>query len=414
MLTKWPVDMRIVLLTSVYPSKNSPKGTTPVIHYFAKEWVKSGHDVHVFHIESLFPFFYYWAGRLFKKPLETRLGHLIPNKKPTAYYEDKDGVKVSHLILKKNKPHSHFSESQLQYIVDQIALIIDTDGVPDCFVGHWDNPQLELLYRLKTRFDRPSCLVFHCNHFNRLLREYNDTDLMRMLSSLDTIGFRNATAQANFIKLFGEPTRSFIAASGVSNSFIEAGISSFRLFDIANRFVYVGSLIGRKEPLSVMESLVDVYKEAWFSMTYIGEGEERKKIERFYASHKCGGELVFTGRIPRDEVISYLKQSDIFIMISRGEIFGLVYLEAMALGCIPVASKGEGIDGIIKDGVNGFLCEAGNTTELSTILRKIRCMGKDELTEMSVKAMETAREYSDVNVAERYIDELSAISKKAN
>ena len=42
-------------------------------------------------------------------------------------------------------------------------------------------------------------------------------------------------------------------------------------------------------------------------------------------------------------------------MISQGEAFGLVYLEAMARGCITIASRGEGFDGIIKDGINGFL-----------------------------------------------------------
>ena len=44
--------------------------------------------------------------------------------------------------------------------------------------------------------------------------------------------------------------------------------------------------------------------------------------------------------------------------------FGLVYLEAMARGCITVASRDEGFDGIIQDGVNGFLCKSGDETEL--------------------------------------------------
>ena len=42
-------------------------------------------------------------------------------------------------------------------------------------------------------------------------------------------------------------------------------------------------------------------------------------------------------------------------MISKNEAFGLVYLEAMLAGCI-VASR-NGIDGIIIDGYNGFLCD---------------------------------------------------------
>ena len=36
------------------------------------------------------------------------------------------------------------------------------------------------------------------------------------------------------------------------------------------------------------------------------------------------------------------------------EAYGLVYLEAMARGCITIASRDEGFDGVIKDGINGF------------------------------------------------------------
>ena len=63
--------MKINILSSVYPSDNAPKGTTPVVHYFAKEWVVNGHQVHVFHTESAFPKVYYIIGKLFKKALDT-------------------------------------------------------------------------------------------------------------------------------------------------------------------------------------------------------------------------------------------------------------------------------------------------------------------------------------------------------
>lgn len=91
-------------------------------------------------------------------------------------------------------------------------------------------------------------------------------------------------------------------------------------------------------------------------------------------------------------------------MISKAEIFGLVYLEAMAKGCIVIASRNEGIDGIIKDGVNGFLCKAGNVDELSSIISKIKSMSQDELCAISKSAVETAREMTDYKVAERYIN----------
>lgn len=43
-------------------------------------------------------------------------------------------------------------------------------------------------------------------------------------------------------------------------------------------------------------------------------------------------------------------------MVSAHEAFGLVYVEAMAKGCITVATAGQGIDGVIVDGKMVFVC----------------------------------------------------------
>lgn len=70
-------------------------------------------------------------------------------------------------------------------------------------------------------------------------------------------------------------------------------------------------------------------------------------------------------------------------MISRSETFGLVYLEAMARGCITIASWREEFDGIIEDGMNGFLCEAGDSEDFARVIKKIRQMSVAELSRIS-------------------------------
>ena len=138
------------------------------------------------------------------------------------------------------------------------------------------------------------------------------------------------------------------------------------------------------------------------------EPVERKNIEEIHQQLGCKGNVRFKGRIPREEIIQYLKQADVFVMISKAEIFGLVYLEAMALGLIPIGSRNEGIDGIICDGDNGFLCEAGNVDELTEILQKIKEMPSEQLVKISNKAKQTAQSYSDEGVAKYYLENLKA------
>lgn len=397
--------MNVFILTSVYPSQYAPKGTTPVVHYFAKEWALAGHKVRVFHTGSTFPKAYYFLAKPFKRFMDTRLGFAMPTQIPKEYNETKDGVEVCHLLLKKAKPHGRYPKRQIQKALGVISFYIKQEGVPDCFVGHWDNPQLELLHALKEKYHRPTCLVYHNIDFSQMGKLYGD-ETEALVSDIDLVGFRSIKAQADYETCFKKPSRSFIAASGVSRPFIEAGKGFCKEFGKIERFIYVGTLIRRKYPTVVIDALHQSYRQEPFEITYIGEGNDKRQIQQRFDELECKGELVFTGRIAREEVIQYLKKSDVFVMVSKDEVFGLVYLEAMALGCITIASRHEGIDGIIEDGENGFLCEAGNAEELTRIISRIRSMSHEELQEMSRKAKITANAYSDINVAKRYLEEL--------
>ena len=93
-------------------------------------------------------------------------------------------------------------------------------------------------------------------------------------------------------------------------------------------------------------------------------------------------------------------------MISKGEAFGLVYLEAMARGCITIGSKNEGIDGVIEHGVNGFLCEAGSVECLTKLILHINTLSSSQKLEISKNAMKTAKGLTDNMAAQKYISAL--------
>lgn len=139
-------------------------------------------------------------------------------------------------------------------------------------------------------------------------------------------------------------------------------------------------------------------------MSYIGKGAESKRIEYYAKKFRVKDNIHLLGYITRDEVVKQFQMNDVFIMISRNEAFGLVYLEAMAQGLIVIASKNEGFDGIIHHGKNGFLCESGNVEELSQLIAVIKKMPSSQLQEISVNAIETARNLTDSKAAKLYID----------
>ena len=75
----------------------------------------------------------------------------------------------------------------------------------------------------------------------------------------------------------------------------------------------------------------------------------------------------------------------------------------MLQGCIVIASKFGGVDGIIKDGENGFLCEEGDEEKLIRVFNRIKSMTIEEKRTISRNAVETAKIFTEKTVAERYL-----------
>ncbi len=113
--------------------------------------------------------------------------------------------------------------------------------------------------------------------------------------------------------------------------------------------------------------------------------------------------VVFHGRQTRDKAQEVLSGADCFVMVSTREAYGLVYLEAMAKGIIPIATIGQGFDGIIVHGENGFLCESENVEALTNVLEHIKGLPQEELVRISRNAYNTAVELTDEKSADKYI-----------
>lgn len=397
--------MRLFVLTPIYATTTSKNGATPLVHYFAREWAALGHEVVVFHLVAQYPKVFYCIAKRFQHQLNTRLGQVVPTEMTMQYEAEYDGVKVYGFPLKKIRPHGRYRKSQLTRAADYITRQSEKIGLPDIIIGHWDNPQLEMLNILKTQLHQPVALVFHNNDFH--LESTYGKDTKKLLSNLDYLGFRSLGAKTKYEAVYGKASNSFMAYSGVSSEFIAAGETPVSFDKPVDSFIFTGSLIYRKHPRVIVESLKDVYGKDPFKLVFVGNGAEQEVIESENQEQISNGQLVFAGRIPRGEVIGWLKKAQVFVMISEREVFGLVYLEAMALGLIPIGARGEGIDGIIKDGENGFLCKAGNEEELSQVIRKIKSLSPEELRHISENARETALSFSDREVAKSYLNSIS-------
>jgi glycosyltransferase involved in cell wall biosynthesis len=87
----------------------------------------------------------------------------------------------------------------------------------------------------------------------------------------------------------------------------------------------------------------------------IGEGPDRARFEALARELGIAQRVRFEGRKSRADVADAMRACSVFVLPSRCEGLGCVYLEAMACGKPVVACRGQGIDEIIKHGENGWL-----------------------------------------------------------
>ncbi len=93
---------RILVLTSIYPGEATPKGFTPVVHYFVKEWVEMGYDVRVIYAATYFPKVYYMFPQWLRRKVQDKYGIALPDVQRSEDMEyEYEGVRVKRIAMKK-------------------------------------------------------------------------------------------------------------------------------------------------------------------------------------------------------------------------------------------------------------------------------------------------------------------------
>lgn len=136
--------------------------------------------------------------------------------------------------------------------------------------------------------------------------------------------------------------------------------------------ISVGTLKARKcmdRTLEAFARIADEFPLA--TLTIVGIGEMEAQLKARIAELGLEARVTMTGGLPHEEVIARMAKSDLFVLPSWGEGYGIVYIEAMAAGCIAVGAENEGIADTITDGENGFLVPAGDIGAVERVMRRV-------------------------------------------
>jgi len=86
----------------------------------------------------------------------------------------------------------------------------------------------------------------------------------------------------------------------------------------------------------------------------IGDGPAREKLEAKASAMGLDDMVIFGGQRPQSEIGLYYQLGDVFLSASQSETQGLTYIEAMAAGLPVIAKADPCLDGILKNGVEGY------------------------------------------------------------
>lgn len=375
--------MRILLITDLYPLENSNEPKT--IKYFAQEWLNQGHKVDIIRPNFL-------------------LNTVLRKKKvfKSGIYEE-DGIKIFNLNFitpflfdVKNKLPEYFMVGTYDIVISHMPsgsifasrLIGDSKKTFVCAVHSSD---IEVL----------------TNNFYKI---FFAPELKKAYEKATLVSARSFVLKDKIETIVPKTLgKTFVAYSGIGKDKIEDKIFFIRKGqEIYNtkklKIVTVSSLIKRKNVDVVLKALAKVDFCDW-EYTIVGSGDQFDDLKGFVKYLKIDDKVKFTGTMPQNEVYDILKDANLFILLSQKETFGMAYLEAMAKGNIVIATKNDGVDGIIKDGVNG-LTSYPDESNLVAAIRTIIDLPYSEIENICINNYNTILEYTQKEAAENYINSI--------
>lgn len=379
--------MKVLVLTSLYhiQGRENLGRNTSAIHYLLKYWPSEAEImvIHEYHV--------------YAKHLKRYLSKKERSYLKNGYHFEADGISVHMVELPLFPKQRILVGFQKNYMVSRITSILqEADFVPDviichqpsCYVGQYVN---------ELSFDAKKIAVLHITDVQYCAREKRFSESLS--NNFDAV-FCRSKAIYRKMEQYGIP--------GLREGIIESGVPAFKASIEKHwctdslEIVYVGKLTKRKHVDDVLLAMANVIAKRKFHFTIVGTGPEERKLKILCEKLNLTDRVTFAGQMPREMVYEYYGTSDVFVMPSTGETLGLVYLESMRQGCIPIGTQGEGIDGIILDGVNGYLVPPSDPHALSSVLARILDASESELRAMSVSAQGTGDEFDEKSKGMQY------------
>jgi len=286
------------------------------------------------------------------------------------------------------------------FVYDQYVRLIKNNAKKVIFF-HSDGLRFEMLY---TNYPKLR---------NSLFAKYLEKRFDKTVKNLDKIVFIAKIGKENFLKTNPHihPSKTVFFHNGIDDLCDNQKNEMTEIYAHKNfkyRLICTGTVSERKGQYLIINALSKINKEIInnIHLTLLGSGSQISELQEFVNNKNLTSHVSFEGSIDNSVVYKYLKQANIYILMSNNEGLPISIIEAMRAGLSIISTKIAGIPELVEDNVNGVLLDP-NEDQLISILTKIDQYNWRQMGKISRKRFEN--EFTFNQMRESYCDMLDSL-----
>ena len=286
---------------------------------------------------------------------------------------------------------------KFEWAFSMLPLKVDLSYRPDIIHAHFIFPDLLLAHALKKEKEKIIVTVRQGDLNNIKSSFYNLKLCKKYLAKTDLIIAPSPRIKFEVEKLLGNEITVQVIPNFIDDDFfiIPNTIKEVKHVEKDKiKLICVANLIERKN----IDWLINVHKKraTYFDLVIVGDGPELNYLRTIADKN-----VLFTGRLDRKAIIERLDESDVFVLPSDNETFGLVYVEAMSRGKPIIGKKGTGLDGFCSEALHFVDDEPG----LLDALHSFRILLKDNKEKFNLASKRFSESFKSDVVIKNLINE---------
>lgn len=280
------------------------------------------------------------------------------------YHTIREGIDIYNISLPLGRVSGKiFYEIGKRALLSLFKKVVKEQGRPDIVHAHFTGMGA-ITSVLKAKYGLPFVVTEHSSSMVRDVISKKDIFLGKLaygyVNQLITV---SSSLQKHIEKNFG--SKPIVIPNIVDVENITRKPVSHDMFT----FISVGGLIYRKG-FDMLISAFKIFKGKQVQLLIIGEGEQHLALNTLITDLGLEKQVVLLGLKTRQEISEYFNRSDAFVLASRGETFGVVYIEALLTGLPVIATKCNGPEDFVND-TNGLLIECEDIKGLENALLRM-------------------------------------------